>query len=62
MYIMHENVSFSFQTSLHVELSSTYLKTGVQWDFPFFSDFSLKYQLLPKKPQLSTSLILVNIS
>ena len=27
MYIMHENVSFYFQWSLHVELPSTYLQT-----------------------------------
>ena len=27
MYIMHENVSFYFQWSKHVELSSTYLQT-----------------------------------
>ena len=27
MYIMHENVSYYFQWSLHVELSSTYLQT-----------------------------------
>ena len=27
MYIMHENVSFYFQWSIHVELSPTYLQT-----------------------------------
>ena len=27
MYIVHENMSFYFQWSIHVELSSTYLQT-----------------------------------
>ena len=35
MYIMHEKVSFSFQTSLHVE-STTYLQTWGTMRFSIF--------------------------
>ena len=42
MYIMHENVSFFFQTSLHVELSKTYLQTWCTMRFSIFKRFFIK--------------------